>query len=315
MDGSLTDKLNQTITDAPAAAAAVATSEPPAVPAEPSKVTDGSGKQPAKPAVPEVYDWTKDKRYETMWKKDVNGGLYKSYREVEKLIEPTKRELDALKADKTAMTELAKSYGITLEQIKDVFEDYKTYKDPEALHNQYVSSFKKWVDNEKTMPRLDKLIRDFQEEEWAEKYPGMTAETRAKVQVQEERLQKLETDEKNRTFQSNVEKQKKDLLDNLASIKKDCTEYGYDFTKDIEVKLLDYCEKNGINTNAVYAEFIKQYGKDLRASYAEKVKTEQLQTLNKNKQGAVPGPGASAPGASASGGSLLNRLKTAAGIN
>ena len=314
MDGSLTDKLNQTVTAEPAAAT-VAAPEPIVTPAEPSKVTDGSGKQPAKPAVPEVYDWTKDKRYEPMWKKDVNGGLYKSYREMEKKYEPTLKELETLKADKTAMTELAKSYGITLEQLKDVLEDYKTYKDPEALHNQYVSSFKKWVDNDKTMPRLDKLIREFQEEEWTEKYPGMTAETRAKVQAQEERLKKLEDDERNRTFQSSVEQQKKDLLDNFTSIKKDCEEFGFEFTKDIEVKLLDYCEKNGINTNAVYAEFIKQYGKELRTSYAEKVKADQLKTLNKNKLGTVPGPGASAPGVPAAGGGLLNKLKSVAGIN
>lgn len=250
------------------------------------KVNTETDKQVGQPSKQDVLDWAKDERFERMWKKDPNG-LYKSYKELEGVYNPLKEKYSGLEQQVKEVTEIFKEFGVdpSADQIKSVLGELKTLKDPENLTNKRNDFLGYWLDDEvrlrKYGSKIDSFFNDLQMEDWQERFPNMSSE---QIKRQMELEKKVEGFERQREY----EKASETLNKGIDRITKYCDKVGFKFTPDLRNKFLDYCMQSGVPTNEVYYKFIDTYGEQLEKSFADKVKQEQLQDLNKNKQNIVP---------------------------
>lgn len=266
---------------------------PSSTPEQSPEAGAGNGQPAANPTPQEIADWQKDERFERMWKKDPNG-LYKSYTELEKVYNPLKEKHTALETQVNEVSALFKEMGIepTKEQIKAVLDELKGFKDPNNIVNKRNDFLGHWLDDEsryrKYGTKIDTFFNDLQMEEWREKFPGMTTE---QIQHQIDLEKKVEKFE---NFQA-TEQSKQTMGENLSKIQTLCNRYGFAFSTDIKTQFLNDCMKKGVSTREVYHTFIDQFGEQLEKSLRDKVQKEQLQNLEKNKQGVIPAAGGTKP--------------------
>lgn len=261
-----------------------------AIPSTQAPSVPASGQPPANATPQEITDWTKDDRHERMWRKDPNQ-LYKSYRNMEKVYDPMKDEIKGLKGQIEQVDGLLKEYGYELnsEQLKSVLDELRSYTtDDEKLQKPVVRIGKyfeqqPWFNEPGYVDKLDKFTQNLYWEYMQEKYPGMTMpqiqkmnELEAKNKEIETRLTQKEQAERIKSTEMGIDKA-------LKEIKAFSTENGFAFTDKIEQELIDFGEKTGTPPEYLYGEFMKRYGKEIQKSYSERVKQEQLQMLEKNK--------------------------------
>jgi hypothetical protein len=278
-------------------------------PAEPPEPVEGSGKQPAKPDTEEVFDWTKDARYVKMWKKDPNG-IYKSYRNAEKMIEPLKSELSELKKKQDEINALAKEFGITPEQLKEVLTEHKVFKDPNHVDNQRLGYLNTFLDNPVYQQEVVNFFNELEQKELQRLYPNMNAEQIKKQVELDNKVKELEAANEKNQHEKLVAQFSAELESNVDRAKKYAESRGFDFTDEIKNELLEYCDKNEIPTKYIYSTFVEKYSEPLDKAYADKVQQGQLQNLNKNK-GSVTIPAKTKSPDGKPTGSLRERLSKA----
>ena len=323
-------ELESSLTDAVNADLAPKADSPVEPPAESPEQQASSGELPAKDATPqEILDWRKDQRYGRMWNKGnkvqfsedqhkvINDGFYKSYRNIEKMYEPTKKELETLKTDKEAMSKLATEYGISLDKLKEVLDEHKSFKDPNnpvVSRGKYLSA---WFDE----PELSKVYKDkvtsfFQDlesQEMERRYPGMNAEQRQKMIDYENRIQAIETKEREESKTKAVQENSALIDKSINRAKEYAKSKGFEITKEMEMKVLDHCHKNGVNPKDIYYAFRELYDNEIDKVHVEKIKSGQLKNLDKNKGSVVLPPGRQG-GSGGGSGSLLDKLNSVADV-
>jgi hypothetical protein len=252
----------------------------------------GTTQPVATPTAEEVYDWSKDERFEKMWKKDPNG-LYKSYRNIEKMVEPMKTELGTVKQQNQAIQEVCEEFGITTEQLKDIFTEHKTLKDPDHPENKSKNYFQSWLGNDMYKDKVLGFFQELEKTELQRLYPNMNAEQIKKQVEMEQRLAKMEAEDQKRKDEAFVKDSTATINSGVDKAKKYAEARGFTFDDKVSVDLLDYCQQNGIDPKFVYHAFIEKYGEQLDKTYADRIKSEQLKALEKNKGDVVLGGGAS----------------------
>lgn len=293
---------------------------PPAGAPEGTPKPDTAGGQPAaKPLEDEVFDWAKDERYKRMWNKDgtpfteqqlkvINDGLFKSYRNLEKVHEPTKQELSQLKTQFDSLNKVAKEYGISLEQISDILNEHKSFKDPANPVNQRAGYLSEWVDNPIYRDKVIAFFQDLEKQEEQRRYPNMSAEQIKQMRAMETEIAQIKADNQKKSHEQMVNKFSTEIKSNIDKAKKFAEIKGFDFTDDIKNSLLEHCEKNNIPTSLVYATFIDLYNEELDKAHTAKVQNEQLKNLNKNKKDGIL-PAGTKPDAGGGSENLLNKLR------
>lgn len=251
---------------------------------ETPNATVESGKQPTNSTKQEVYDWTKDKRHESMWKKDPNG-LYKSYRALELSHAPMHKEYTTLKTQMGEVSSILKEYGIEMNpnQLKQVLGELKTYKDPSNPVTQKASYLDEWLNNPLYKDQIVSYFQDLETREMQRQFPGMNAQQIQEHVEMKQRLDKIDADNKLAEDEKAITGYKGDIESNLSKIKTYATARGFEFTDDIKQTLLDYCDKNGIAPRYVYSTFVELYQDKVDKSFETKIKQSQIQGLNKNK--------------------------------
>ena len=253
----------------------------------------------------EVNDWTQDERHEKMWKKDPNG-LYKSYRELEKVHSPLKEKHTALEIQVGKVTELFKQFGVepTEEQIKGVFEELKSFKDPD---NPVVSNgtfLSEWLEDSEFNPTVVNFFNDLQAKKAQRDFPGWTKEQIEAHNERDTRLKTLESKQKENEQKEQVETAKKSIADNFGKIKQYSDEIGFTFTDDIQKAFMSEAMESKVPPNLLYAFFKDKYAGDIEKLYSEKVKKEQLQELTKIHGKKIVGGSDSVPAKSTGGDSF-----------
>ena len=250
------------------------------------------GQQAANAGTQEVTDWTKDARYPKMWSIKNQGDpnrLYKSYREIEKIYEPTKKERDTLKSQVSELSEFLKGYGVELskDKLKAVLDEHKSYtsNDFETLHPlmKIGRTFEPWIKNPDTFEKLDKFVRQFEQEDLQRRFPNMNAEQIAKQR---------ELENKNKEFEDKFSKleQEKALQSDIATVnsqidrfKKYAETRGFAFTEDIRKAFIDQCIKEDVPVNGVFARAMEVYGEQVDKFNTERIRLEHLKELQKQK--------------------------------
>jgi hypothetical protein len=244
-------------------------------------------------------DWTKDQRYERMWKKDPNG-LFKSYTELEKVYNPLKEKHGALEKQISEITGIFKEGGIepTPEQIKGVLAELKTLKDPENLVNKRNAFLSHWLDDESRFTRygekIDKFFGELSEQELLDDHPGLTRDQA----LRQAALEREHNDLKKQLDAIQGEKQQQAASERMnkgiEAAKAYAEKVGFPWSEETHKTLIKSCMDNGISTAHVFQEFLRINGDAIEKAYAEKIRQEQLKNLNQNKGSTVPAAGSNA---------------------
>ena len=248
-------------------------------PAEPQTSTPEAAKT-VEQKTKETIDWLLDPRADKMWKKDPNN-LYKSYRNIEKVYDPLKKQTDSL-------TALFKELELeNPELLREIIPEYREFKDPNNPLIKTANYFKSWLDNPVYSPKVEGFFQELEKQELARLYPGMNEEQIKKQVELENKLKTLE--EKNNQIETEkmVATYKGEIKQGIDKSKKYAEKVGLAWTDEIHSKLLDYCSKNNISTRYIFQAFIELFGADIEKSFTERHEKEVMEKLNKNKNAVV----------------------------
>lgn len=246
-----------------------------------SQATTQPGNAPATATPQEVSDWLKDKRADTMWKKDPNN-MYKSYREMEKLYEPTKKQLEQLNA-------LFTEYKIKPEQIKDIMTELNTLKSPDQPQNALFNGLKPYLSDPVYSKEIEAFFTDLERKALVAKYPGMSEDAiRKQIEIETE-LKTIKAEQQqrnNKEFEANLTKEMNGAWSGLEELAKSS---GLEMTPEIKNKFIEACSKEEIPPKLWKAYFRDLFSKEIDSAY-ESIKEKQvIDKLNKNKSATLPG--------------------------
>ena len=263
-----------------------------------------AGKQSGEPTQAQLDTWDKDKRFETMWKKDPNN-MYKSYREIEKMYEPVKKEADDLKR-------IFAEAKIEPAQIKDILSELDTLKAPDRPQNALFSALEPYLKDPVYAKEIEAFFEEIERKSITAKYPGMNEEQIRKQIDLETRLNQLEDEKKKVEYEKQVETYGKSMGEAWTKIESFAKSRNFVLTDDIKKSFKDYCGSKMIDPELYTGVFQQLFNDEIEKTYSAVVEKQILEKLNKNKQTVVPAAGASLPAGQKV--SFKDKLKAAAGI-
>ena len=249
-----------------------------------------------------VETWDKDKRYLPSWKKDPNN-LYKSYREIEKVYGP-------LKKDHETLLGTFKKYGMETSTLEDRIKEYQSLKDPSSDVNQMIGYFKGWLSG----PERQKVIDYFtglEAEKKRMKYGDVPPEIVDKLEALENWKAEKENKEKDEQFQKNYDTSVK-TIDTQA---KRCEDFakanGIDWTEADRKELLGYCQKNEIDPKYIYSQFIEsvEQNKEYQKARESKIREKVIAELTKQKKTGIISTKPAGGAAPAEANTFKNKIK------
>lgn len=263
------------------------TEQQPNQPVDNANVTnqDGEGTDNTANQTANLEAWQKDGRYGKMWKNPDD--VYNSYTSLEK-------SFNELSPKYKSLLKTLKDNGFNnVDTLADELKQFADYRNPESRINQLVSYMEKWLNSDIYSQRVLQFFNQIEAEELQRLYPNMSAEQIKKQQELEQKLQRLELEEKQR-------KQEANLQNDISIIKKgiqDCqaiaNEYGFKLTQEVENYLYDYCGKNNIAPEYIEFVFRKLYGKQLLEARDKKIIANQQANQQKLQQAQILGGGSS----------------------
>lgn len=279
-----------------------------AVVSKPEVGTDKTNQQPTKE---EIYDALKDERAKRMWMNDKGSidynKIYKSYRNLEKMHEPLKKQYSTIEAT-------FKELGIPLDpvQIKGIAQEYNQLKDPNNPVKQRADYFSVWSDNPIYRNDVIAFYENLEKREMQRQFPGMNEE---QIKKQVELENKVKSFEQFQAKQQEQEKFQSDVStakEGWNKIKKLADSRGFSFTDEIAENIMSVMNKNKIDTKYLYHTFIELYGEQLDKTLTERTEKSVMERLNKNKQaGVISGNPSAKPTVSGNTGSLRDRISKA----
>lgn len=276
-----------------------------------SKPEPGTDKTIQQPTKEEILDWQKDERFKRMWINEKKEGdpnrLYKSYRNLEKMHEPLKKQYSVIEST-------FKELGIPLDpiQIKAIAKEYNELKDPNNPVKQRADYFSVWLDNPLYQQKVTNFYNELEKAEMQRQFPGMNdeqikkqVELENKVRSFEQYQQKQQQQEK---FQSDISTAK----EGWTKIKKLADSRGFAFTDEIAENIMSVMNKNQIDTKYLYHTFIELYGEQLDKTLTERTEKSVMERLNKNKQaGVISSTSSAKPAVSTGSGNLRDSIRKA----
>lgn len=255
--------------------------------------TDGQAPAPA-----DVLDWTKDERHEKMWKKDPNG-LYKSYKELEKVFTPLKQESER-------MRQMFEELQVQPDKLSEIIKGYNEFQNPENPLTKRANYFGAWLENPMYQTQVVNFFKELESSELRRLYPNMSQESIEKIQTMETELKTLKQDREQQVFTKQVEENSNWINKSLEKAKKYAESKGFTFTDEIKNKLLEHGDKNNIPPQYLFQEFLNMFEKDIEKSHSTKLEQDILKRLNKTKDSEIIP--AQSGGTPPSGQSLRQRL-------
>lgn len=229
------------------------------------------------------WDWTKDERHARMWKEDPNG-MYKSYRNLEGEYEKVK----SLKNDYTSLTSKFEERGLKVDELDNYFNEYKELKDPNNPRNQDMAILEDFMSDSETEQKIGNFFRELQTEKLQRQFPGMNQEQiQSQVKMTEE-LSELKKAEEQRQYESKTKEYTQQILGNTKKMVEFASDRGFEVTDNIKNEVLDYCTKNQIPPNAIFATFLEKYGDKVFEAQENKMRDNYTKKLNGNDKTIIP---------------------------
>lgn len=235
------------------------------------------GEQP-NPVENNLEEWQKDDRYGKMWKKADD--LYSSFKSIEKSYADVNPKY-------TNLVKILKDNGFKSETLADELKKYEDYRNPKSKINQVYNYIDQLMQNELYSGRIQQFFEQIEAEELQRQYPNMNAEQIKKQQELEQKLQRLEAEEKERKSQAAYQQDLNTISKGLQECKNLAKEYGFKMTEEVRNFLLTKCGENNIDPKYLTSEFIRLYGKQLMEARDAKVKENEKVNAEKLKNAQI----------------------------
>lgn len=243
---------------------------------EPNQDLKG-GEQP-NPVENNLEEWQKDDRYGKMWKKADD--LYSSFKSIEKSYADVNPKY-------TNLVKILKDNGFKSETLADELKKYADYRDPNSRINQVYNYIDKLMQNDLYSGRIQQFFEQIEQEELQRLYPNMNAEQIKKQQELEQKLQRLEAEEKERKDKAAYQQELDAIQKGFQECEKIANEYGFKITDEVKNFLFTKCGEQNIDPKYLTSEFIKLYGKQLMEARDAKVKENEKQNAEKLKKAQI----------------------------
>jgi len=276
---------------------------------ESGTVETPEGQEPKAPETPivtaeNVETWDKDKRYLPSWKKDPNN-LYKSYREIEKVYGPLKKDHETLMGT-------FKKYNFDAGTLEDRIKEYQSLKDPNSDVNQMIGYFKGWLSDPSYRQKVIEYFATLEKEKKRTQYgENIPDEIINKLEALENWKAEKENREKAEQFQKNYDTSVK-TIDTQA---KRCEDFakanGIDWTEADRNELLGYCQKNEIDPKYIYSQFIEfvEQNKEYQKARESKIREKVIAELTKQKKTGIISTKPAGGAAPAEANTFKNKIK------
>ena len=237
------------------------------------------GTQDYEQAESETFDYKKDKRYGAMWKDE--NDIYKSYRNMEKTYNPIKSKLDTY-------NQLYEQYGVSDDNLEEVFKEYHQLKDPETPLNQWATYLNKWLSNEIYQPKVVEMFRNLEKEEtrrkWGENVPDEIVEKLERMEELERKVQERERAEEE-------SKQQEKLVGSISQGMNEVREYAakHDlvFDQKLESEFIDYCIQQNVDPNYILDRFIRLSNEYINNNIVKKTQDNTIKNVVQSKKAGI----------------------------
>jgi hypothetical protein len=276
----------------------------------------------ATPAAEEVFDYNKDERSKTMWFNKATKAfdpnlLYKSYKNADTLIE---KQYKPLRAQADTFTKFLKDYGYEpdIEKLKPVFDEYKSFKDPENPIIKRGNYFSYFYDNPEYKAEVETLFETLRKKEIRKNFgEGVSDEIVNEIMANRKFREDTEKKEKERA-DAELHKQLVGTIDSgWKEVEKEAKAIGFPVNEDIRLKLLDICEKEQVDPRFMFYRFQKEYRKEIDQYQRAKIQSDFKKEREKShKSGVIPASSTQSKGSAAPVGkpSMVDRVKSTLGI-
>ena len=249
----------------------------------------------ATPTPEEVYDYTKDERSKSMWFNKATKSfdpnlLYKSYKNADTLIE---KQYKPLRAQAETFTKFLKEYGYEpdIEKLKPVFDEYKSFKDPENPIIKRGNYFSYFYDNPEYKPEVETLFENLRKKEIRKQFgEGVSDEIVNEIIANRKYREEQEAKEKTRQAQENHQKLVGTIEEGWKKVEKEAKSIGFPVNEEIRQKLLKVCMDEQVDPRFMYYKFIDLYKKEVDQYQRAKIQSDLKKEREKNhKSGIIPG--------------------------
>jgi hypothetical protein len=226
-----------------------------------------------------IETWDKDKRYEPSWKKDPNN-LYKSYREIEKVYGP-------LKKDHETLTGVFKKYDFDPTTLEDRIKEYQSLKDPKSDINQMIGYFKGWLSDPSYRQKVIEYFTTLEKEKQRSKYgENIPDEIIQEIENLKNWKTEKETKEKEEQYQKDYDSASKTIDSQVKKCEDFAKANGIDWAENDARELQAYCLKNGVEPRFIYSQFIEfvEQNKEYQKAREGKIREKVIAELAKQKK-------------------------------
>lgn len=230
-----------------------------------------------------LEEWQKDSRYGKMWNKADD--LYNSYKSLETSFQDINPKYKAL-------VKTLKDNGFQAENLADELKKYADYRNPESRINQVYNYVDKLLNNELYSNRVIQFFNQLEAEELQRLYPNMSAEQIKKQQELEARVNKFESEAKQREEQAFIQKDIEAINKGFADCEELAKEYGFKMTQEVKDYLFAHCSKNNVDPRYIKNEFWNIYGKQIMEARDKKILANYNERKEKLKSAQIVSGGA-----------------------
>lgn len=266
---------------------------------EASEATAETGQETSQPATQEDWDYTKDARWQKMWKGDVKN-MYKSYKNLEQVYEPIK----SIKSDYDNLQNVFKQYGIDSAKLPDYISEYNQFKDPKNPRNMMADYFGQYLESNETrplmenfftflekpeyLPHLNNFLNELVTTENQRLYPGWNSQ-----QIAEHKTMQKELSEFKKMFDEQKAQERKVAIDKevnaqIQKVSEFAKENGINLDENTFAQIGQYLRENGLNEKHIMLAFKEMFAQQLEETKTKRLEESLLKRLNKNNNKVVP---------------------------
>lgn len=282
------------------------------------------GQQPAGTPTPEeVLDFTKDERAKRMWfnpntKSWDYNLMYKSIRNGDEVIE---KKYKPLRQQADEFTKFLKEYELEPDpaKLKPVFDEWKSFKDPENPIIKRGNYFSYFYDNPEYKNDVETLFETLRKKEIRKQFgEGVSDEIVNEILENRKYREEQTRKEKERADREQHEKLVGTVNDGWARVQKEAKELGFPVNEDIRVKLMQVCAEEQVDPRFMYYKFLEMYKDEVAKYQRAKIQAEQYSKIQKtHKSGIIPASSTQSQGgtpAAQGKPSIVDRIKERVGL-
>lgn len=246
----------------------------------------------------ENWDFTKDSRWQKMWKDPKD--IYKSYRNLEQAYEPIK----GIKSEYDNMQKIFSENGIEANKLNDYISEYKQLVNPknprnmiadyfgEQLNNAelrpLIENFFSFAEKPEYLPHLNNFLNELQTTENQRLYPGWDSQRISEHKAMQQELsnfKKMFEEQKQKETEASKNKEIDNQIQKVESFAK---ENGIPVDTNTFSQIGKYLQENGLNEKHIMLAFKELYSQQLEELRTKRLEESLLKKLNKNNSKVVP---------------------------